>query len=40
MCGGSVHTVKKNTEALMVPSKQTGLELNTDITKYKAMSQD
>ena len=25
--GGSVHTTKKNTEALVVPSKETGLEV-------------
>jgi hypothetical protein len=30
--GGSVHTINKNTEALVVPSKQTGLEVNADKT--------
>jgi hypothetical protein len=30
--GGSVHTVKKNTEALVVASKETGLEANADKT--------
>ena len=38
--GGSVHTIKKNTEALVVASKETGLEVNTDKTKYMVMSQD
>jgi hypothetical protein len=38
--GGSIHTIKKNTEALVVASKQTGIEVNADKTKYMAMSQD
>jgi len=38
--GGSVHTVKENTEALIVASKETGLEVNADKTKYTVMSQD
>jgi hypothetical protein len=28
--GGSVHTTKKNTDALVVASKETGLEVNAD----------
>jgi len=32
--GGRVHTIKKNTLALVVSSKQTGLEVNADETKY------
>ena len=35
--GGSVHTIKKKkkkTEALVVASKETGLEVNADKTKY------
>ena len=32
--GGSVHTIKKNTEALVVAYKDTGLEVNTDKTNY------
>jgi hypothetical protein len=28
--GGSVCPIKKNTEALVVASKETGLEINTD----------
>jgi hypothetical protein len=37
MLGGSVHTKKKNTEALVVASKETELEVNADKTKYKVM---
>jgi len=34
--GGSVHNIEKTTEALLVASKVTGLEVrvNTDKTKY------
>jgi hypothetical protein len=32
--GGSIHTVKKNTEALVVATKQNGLEVNAEKTKY------
>ena len=35
----SVHTIKKNTDALTVTNKQTGLEVNADKTKYMVMSQ-
>ena len=38
--GGSVHTVKKHTEALVVASKEIGLEVNADTTKYMVMSRD
>jgi predicted transcriptional regulator len=38
--GGSVHTTKKNTEALVVASKEIGLEVNVDKTKYMVMSRD
>ena len=31
--GGSIHTVRKNIEALLVSSKETGLEVNVDKTK-------
>ena len=37
--GGSVHTVKENAETLIV-SKEIGLEVNADKTKYMVMSQD
>jgi len=36
--GGSVHTIKKNTEALVVVSQETGLEVNADKTKYMVVS--
>jgi len=40
LLGGSVHTVKENAEALVVSSKETGLEVNADKTKYVNMSRD
>ena len=36
--GGSVHTVKKNAEALVAAIKETGLEVNADKTKYTIVS--
>jgi len=36
--GRSVHIVKENAEALIVASKETGLEINVDKTKYMVMS--
>jgi hypothetical protein len=36
--GGSIHTVKKTTEALSVASKEIGLEVNADKTQYMVMS--
>ena len=38
--GGGVHTVKKNTEALVVASKEFQLEVNADRAKYMVMSRD
>jgi len=38
--GGSVHTVKGNAEALVVASKEIGLEVNADKTKCLVMSGD
>jgi len=38
--GGSVHTVKGNGDALLVASKEIGLEVNADKTKYKVISRD
>jgi hypothetical protein len=38
--GGSVHTLNKNTEALVVSSKENGLEENADKTKYVVISRD
>ena len=40
MSGGSVHTIKKSTEALVIASKENGLEVNADRTKYMVMSRD
>jgi hypothetical protein len=34
---GSVHIIKKHTEALVFVSKEIGLEVNGDKTKYMAM---
>ena len=34
-----VHSIKEHAEALVVASKETGLEVNADKTKYMAMSQ-
>jgi hypothetical protein len=38
--GESVHTVKENAEALVVATKETGLEVNANKTKYMIMSRD
>jgi hypothetical protein len=38
--GGSVYTIEKNTEALVVANKEIGLEVNADKTKYMVMSRD
>jgi len=35
-----VHTVNENAEALVVASKEIGLEVNSDKTKYMVMSRD
>jgi hypothetical protein len=40
LLGGSVHTVRENAEALVVATKEIGLEVNTDKTKYMVMSWD
>jgi hypothetical protein len=37
---GSTHTKKKSTEALVTASKETGLEVNAEKTKYVIMSRD
>jgi len=37
---GSVNVIKKNTDALLVGSKEIGLEVNADKTEYMAMSRD
>ena len=38
--GGNVRTIRKNTEALVILSKEIGLEVNADKTKYMIMSRD
>jgi hypothetical protein len=38
--GGSVNTIKKNTEAVVEASKEIGLEINADKTQYMVMSRD
>jgi hypothetical protein len=38
--GGSVHAIKKNTEALVVASKELGLEVNAEKTKYMVTFRD
>ena len=38
--GGSVHTVKENAEALVAATKEIGLEVNADKTKYMTVSGD
>ena len=37
---GSIHTIKKNIEALVVASKENGLEINAEKTKYMGISRD
>ena len=37
---GRAHTVKENAEALVVATKEIGLEVNADKTKYMIMSRD
>jgi len=40
MLGGSVYTKKKKAEALVIASKETGLAVNADKTKYMVMPRD
>ena len=40
MMGGHVYNIKENAQALVVASKETGLEVNADKTKYMVMSRD
>jgi hypothetical protein len=38
--GGSLHTIRKNTEALLIASKEIGLEVNAEKTKYMSRDQN
>ena len=38
--GGSVDNLKKNTEALVAATKETGLDVNVHKTKYMTVSRD
>jgi len=38
--GGSVHTANENAKALVVATKEIGLEVNADKTKYMVKSRD
>jgi len=38
--GGSIHTLKENGEALVAATRENGLEVSADKTKYMVMSRD
>jgi hypothetical protein len=38
--GGIVHNIKKSRESLLVASKEIGLEVNAEKTKYMVMYRD
>jgi hypothetical protein len=38
--GGSIHSIKKNAEDLVIASKESGLKINAEKTKYMVMSQN
>ena len=38
--GGSIHTLKENAEVLVPATREIGLEVNADKTKYMVMSRD
>jgi len=38
--GGSIHTLKENTETLVVATREIGLDVSADKTKYMVMSQE
>jgi len=37
---GSIHTLKENAEALVATTRENGLEVSADKTKYMVMSRD
>ena len=37
---GSIHTLKENAEALVAATREIGLEVSVDKTKYMVMSRD
>jgi hypothetical protein len=38
--GGSIHTLKENAESLVAATREIGLEVSADKTKYMVMSRD
>jgi hypothetical protein len=38
--GGSIHSIKKNADDLLIASKEISLEVNAEKTKYMVMSQN
>jgi len=38
--GGSINTLKENVEALVAATREIGLEVNADKTKYMVMSRE
>jgi len=38
--GGSIHTLQENAETLVAATRETGLEVNADKSKYMVMSRD
>ena len=38
--GGSIHTLKENAETLVAATREIGLEVNANKTKYKVMSRE